>query len=113
MFAGGAGFVAFFAVAMLFSLLLGFIPAFIARSKGYSFVLFWVLSLFWFFPALIVSLVIPHRADPGYGGMFGGVARGPCRRCGESVPLAANVCRFCDQDYPVTIAGMTPPPYSR
>jgi hypothetical protein len=119
MFVGGAGFAGFFAVAIFVSLLLGFIPAFIASRKGYSFVLFWVFSLFWFFPALIVALLIQDRSSSGsggaygspLGGMLGGPARGPCRRCGESVPVAAAVCRFCGQDYPVQYAATAPPPY--
>lgn len=40
---------------------LGFIPASIANSKGYSAVGFYFFGLFFFLPALIVALVLPRK----------------------------------------------------
>ena len=40
---------------------LGFIPATIANSKGYSAVGFYFFGLFFFLPALIVVLVLPNK----------------------------------------------------
>lgn len=43
---------------------LGFIPANIAKKKGYSFGLFWLFGFFFFVPALIVSLCISDKNAP-------------------------------------------------
>lgn len=43
---------------------LGFIPANIAKKKGYSFGGFWAFGFFFFLPALIVSLCINDKYAP-------------------------------------------------
>jgi uncharacterized SAM-binding protein YcdF (DUF218 family) len=40
---------------------LAFWPARIARRKGHSWLLFFIFSLFLFFPALIVAYLMPNR----------------------------------------------------
>jgi len=43
-------------------LLLAFWPARVAGRKGHSFFLFFIFSLFLFFPALIVAYIVPDRS---------------------------------------------------
>ena len=45
---------------------LAFRPARVARCKGHSFVGYFILSLFFFRPALITSCVVDDRAAPAY-----------------------------------------------
>jgi hypothetical protein len=42
-------------------ILLAFWPARVARRKGHSWLLFFIFSLFLFFPALIVAYLMPNR----------------------------------------------------
>jgi hypothetical protein len=95
-----AGFMAF---AMVFSVGLALIPASIAGRKGHSFAAFWLFGVFLLVPAIIVAVLIQDRSGYGasFGGLGGGPPRGTCVRCGESVPVAAAVCRFCGQHSPV------------
>ncbi|HSS93433.1 MAG TPA: hypothetical protein VLR46_05505 [Candidatus Dormibacteraeota bacterium] len=46
---------------MIILLALAFWPARVAKRKGYSWLLFFIFSLFLFFPALIVAYLVPHR----------------------------------------------------
>lgn len=52
----------FFMLAI--SVALGFIPATIARKKGYSQGLFWLFGFFLFLPALIVACCIEDKTKP-------------------------------------------------
>lgn len=45
---------------------LAFIPATIARKKGYSYGGFWAFGFFLFIPALIVALVLEDKTQPRY-----------------------------------------------
>jgi hypothetical protein len=55
--------------------------------------------------ALVLVLVLPNERD---GATSTGVRvderppyeskRGPCPRCGESIPMGAAMCRFCNLD---------------
>lgn len=49
---------------ILFFVGLAFIPAYIAKNKGYSLGLFWLFGFFLFLPALIVSLCIEDKNAP-------------------------------------------------
>ena len=40
---------------------LAFWPARVARRKGHSWLLYFIFSLFFFFPALIVAYLVPDR----------------------------------------------------
>ena len=52
----------FFKLAI--SVALGFIPAYLARKKGYSYGLFWLFGFFLFLPALIVACCIEDKTKP-------------------------------------------------
>ena len=46
---------------LIILVLLAFWPARVARRKGHSWLLFFIFSLFLFFPALIVAYLLPNR----------------------------------------------------
>jgi hypothetical protein len=48
-------------VAFIILVALAFWPARVARRKGHSWLLFFIFSLFLFFPALIVAYLMPNR----------------------------------------------------
>jgi hypothetical protein len=48
-------------VGFIILLALAFWPARVARRKGHSWLLFFIFSLFLFFPALIVAYLMPNR----------------------------------------------------
>jgi hypothetical protein len=62
----------------------------------------------WFLISLVISpllglilvLVMKNQRSPApaVGDVSSGAKRAPCPRCGESIPLAAYVCRFCGLD---------------
>jgi hypothetical protein len=51
-------------VAIILLLMLAFWPARVASRKGHSGVLFFIFSLFFFFPALIVAYLVDDRRQP-------------------------------------------------
>jgi hypothetical protein len=71
-------------ILLVILLALAAIPASIARSKGRSYVKWYVFGFFLFLPALIASLVVE--------------ARKPCPACSSSIPKKANICIFCGAD---------------
>jgi hypothetical protein len=48
-------------IGLLILLLLAFWPARVASRKGHSWLLFFIFSLFFFFPALLVAYILPYR----------------------------------------------------
>jgi hypothetical protein len=87
----GEMFVVLFAVAL--------IPAFIAKSKGRNFVLWYIYGLALFIVALVHSLIISKSAEQkqtelkeqGYT---------ECPFCKEPVKVGAVVCPHCRRDLP-------------
>ena len=53
--------VGFGIIGFIILVLLAFWPARVARRKGHSWLLFFIFSLFLFFPALIVAYLMPNR----------------------------------------------------
>lgn len=49
---------------LVISAALGFIPAYLARKKGYSQGLFWLFGFFLFLPAIIVACCIEDKTKP-------------------------------------------------
>lgn len=86
---------------------LAIIPAIAADSRGRSGGL-WFIGGLLFSPliALIVVLVLPNEREPSPVQLVRAQDpeppfesdRGSCPRCGESIPLVAAVCRFCNLD---------------
>lgn len=88
--------------------LMGLIPAYIAKRKGRSF------GLWWLYGAAILIIALPHslliRPDPAAIERrlsAEGMKKCPC--CGESIELDSSICRFCGRilDAPPTVAEHT------
>jgi len=48
-------------IGLIILLALAFWPARVASRKGHSWLLFFIFSLFFFFPALLVAYILPYR----------------------------------------------------
>lgn len=53
----------FFILGVFLWIMLSLWPAFIARKKGYSFFLFWVISLFFWWITLFVTFFLKDKVD--------------------------------------------------
>ena len=78
-----------------FAMLLGLIPAAIARSKGRSFFGFWIYG------TLLLIVALPHAilAKPNVAALearqLSSGAHRKCPHCAEIIKQEARVCRFC------------------
>lgn len=86
---------------------LAFIPASMARNKGYSYGGFWAFGFFMLIPAIIVAAVIEDKTAPrpvvivnpqDVNNQTAGYVyeqTKPCSACGEQVPANAVFCSSC------------------
>ena len=86
--------------------LLGLIPAYIAKQKGRSF------GLWWLYGAAILIVALPHslliKADPATAARrLSAQGQKNCPHCGESIERDSTICRFCGRGLapPSTYAG--------
>lgn len=75
---------------LLVAALLGLIPAFIARSKGHTFIGFWFMGAMFFIVALPWAIFM--KRNP--------MVYRQCPHCRESVVREATACRHCGHDLP-------------
>src|SRR5581483_11095163 len=79
---------------------IGTIPAFIAKSKGRDFVVWWLYGAALFIVALPHSLLIrPDVEEIERERLRPGNVR-KCPACAEVIKAEARVCRFCGRDVP-------------
>lgn len=82
---------------LVIAVLIGLIPATVAKNKGYSFGGWWFYGTMLFIIALPHALMMkPNRAGIDQEQANNGLHR--CGRCAEFIQNAAHVCRFCGAD---------------
>jgi hypothetical protein len=87
---------------LVFAVLIGLIPAAIAKGKGRSF------GLWWFYGAMLFIVALPHalliKADTSAleSERLADGSEKRCPSCAELIKREASVCRFCGRDVPVT-----------
>jgi hypothetical protein len=85
---------------LILAALIGLLPAFIAQSKGRSFVGWWIYGALLFIVALPHALMLkPDRRELDARAIDTGDLR-KCPSCAELVRREAKVCRFCQRDLP-------------
>ena len=79
------------------AVLIGLLPAFIAQSKGKSFLLWWVYGALLFIAALPHSLLMKADSKKLESDAIADGGK-KCPHCAEIVKMEAKVCRFCQRE---------------
>jgi hypothetical protein len=76
---------------IILAMILGLIPAYIAKGKGYSFAKWWIFGTLLFIPALVrIIMFVKQRDVPASSS-----GQKKCPYCAEIVKKEAVICRFC------------------
>jgi hypothetical protein len=83
-----------FGSVLIFGLIFGFIPAYIAKTKGRDFLVWYVYSVFLFVIAIIHVIIIePYHVVQAVPGQLR-----KCPYCTETVQFEATVCNHCGRE---------------
>lgn len=82
---------------LILAILLGLIPAAIARNKGRSFVGWWIFGALLLIVALPAALLVGRREE-GLDRMQSAEGRTRCPHCAEWIRREARVCKHCGRD---------------
>lgn len=85
---------------LLFAVLLGLIPAMIAKKKGRSFIGWWIYG------ALLWIIALPHSL------LIKPIGIRKCPHCAEDIKKEASVCRYCGREVTPLVGSkdFSPPP---
>jgi hypothetical protein len=82
---------------LILAVLLGLIPAAIARSKGRDFVLWWIYGAMLFIVALPHALLMKANPD-AIEARQASEGMKKCPFCAEMIKAEAKVCRYCSRE---------------
>ena len=80
---------------LLIAIVLGVIPAFIARQKGRSFLGFWIYGTLLFIVALPHAILAKPDQARLEARLLSDGANRKCPQCAEIVKSEARICRHC------------------
>src|SRR5215208_1054304 len=83
---------------LIIAVLIGLIPAAIARSKGRDFVLWWIFGALLFIVALPAAVLLKPDKKAIESERLSGGDRKKCSFCAELIKREAKVCRYCNRD---------------
>jgi hypothetical protein len=89
--------------ALVLAMLIGLIPAYIAKAKGHSFFWWWVYGSVLFIFALPMSIFLKTDQE-AIKELEIGKGNKRCPYCAETIRVEAVVCRFCNRNLPQSSA---------